>query len=48
VPVTILLGTVKKNKQDAESLLNETLSILEEWGLDSQLKLPQKERYLLF
>lgn len=45
VPVTILLGTVKKCKQDAESLLNETLTILEEWELDSQLKLTEKDRY---
>lgn len=44
-PVSILLGTVKKCKQDAQSLHNETVAILEEWGLDSQLSLPNNERY---
>lgn len=43
--MSILLGTVKKSKQDSVALFNETRGILEEWGLDSQLDLPIEERY---
>jgi hypothetical protein len=39
---------VKKCKQDAQSLYNETVTILEEWGLDSQLDLDLNERFLSY
>ena len=45
LPVTILLGTVKKSKQNAQSLLEETRRILTEWDLEKQLELPFEERF---
>jgi RNAse (barnase) inhibitor barstar len=47
LPITILLGSVKKSKQNAQSLYDETLEILAEWELEKQLELPFQERYLL-
>jgi hypothetical protein len=44
LPVTILLGTVKKSKQNAQSLYDETLDILTEWELENELTLPFQER----
>ena len=48
LPVTILLGVVNKSKQDAQSLLEETVHILAEWGLEDQLDLPWKDRFHSF
>lgn len=45
-PVTILLGTVKKSKQDSNSLYNEVLNILEDWGLESQVEIPWDKRLI--
>lgn len=48
LPVTILLGTVKKSKQNAQSLYDETLDILTEWELENELTLPFQERLIYF
>lgn len=44
-PVTVLLGLVRKSKQDAKALRDQTEEILNEWGFDDQLQLPWEERY---
>lgn len=48
LPITILLGSVKKSKQNAQSLYDETLEILAEWELEKQLELPFQERFFSF
>jgi hypothetical protein len=47
-PVTVTLGVVRKSKQDAQSLREQTLQILLDWELEDELQKPWPERYFSF